>query len=358
MTRPATPRHSTTAAHAILRPSHQTTPQPAGGMPIVNACTIDVEDYFQVSNFAHLVSRGDWDRIPLRLRIGTEKLLATLDHHGVRATFFILGWIAERCPDLVRRIVAGGHEVGCHSHEHRLVYDQSRTQFRKDLRRSKQAIEDAAGVAVRSYRAPSFSITKHSIDRLAVLVEEGFTTDSSVFPVLHDRYGMPNAPLTPFRIQTASGPLTEVPGSVINLGRLRLPVGGGGYFRLYPYRFTSRCIRRLNAVGRPVNFYVHPWEFDPDQPRMPGISRTTRFRHYVGLANTSWRFSHLLRDHAFGTLDAAVKSYHSCQPETTYRYADGCFLRVESLPAKAPVPVPLSLPRHCPAGTSLVASAG
>jgi polysaccharide deacetylase family protein (PEP-CTERM system associated) len=271
---------------------------------ITNAMTVDVEDYFQVSAFERVVSRERWPEYESRVAANTDRLLALFAEFGVRATFFVLGWVAERDASIVRRIVAAGHEIASHGYGHRLVYNQKPEEFRDDVRRGKGVVEAASGKPVRGYRAPSFSITARSLWALDILIEEGFTYDASIFPIRHDRYGIPSAPRHPHTIthSQGSGSLLEVPGSTVSLAGLNLPVGGGGYFRILPYWWTRTGIRRLNEhEGRPAIVYLHPWEVDPDQPRLAG-SRLSRFRHYRNLEETEPRLRRLLRDFRFGSI--------------------------------------------------------
>ena len=276
----------------------------------LNALTIDVEDYFHVSNFDGIVARSQWDDFAPRFADSTRRLLDLLAAAGVRATFFVLGWAAERRPDLVKDIRAAGHEVGCHSYGHRLIYEQTPDEFRDDLRRGRGLLEDILGVAVTAYRAPSFSITRKSLWALDVLVEEGFRLDSSVYPTRHDRYGLPGVPLGPHEVERPAGSLWEFPPPVYRCVGYPLPVGGGGWFRLYPYRVTRGCLRAINRAGRPFAVYLHPWELDPDQPRLsPG--RLAAFRHYVNLARTESRLKKLLRDFRFGTLSDSLAEWRA-----------------------------------------------
>jgi len=269
---------------------------------IVNVMTIDVEDYFHVSVFDGVVPRARWDRLESRVCRNTERLLDLFDEHRVRATFFILGWVAERHPALVARIAGAGHEVACHSHEHRLVYDLTRAQFRDDVRRAKAAIETAASRRVFGYRAPSYSITPQSLWALDVLIEEGFTYDASIFPIRHDRYGIPLSPRHPYLVTRDHGVLYEVPATTVRVGPVNLPVAGGGYFRILPYAWTRWGIDRVNRCEqRAAIFYLHPWEIDPDQPRL-ATSRLGQFRHYRNLHDTEARLRALLRDFSFGRL--------------------------------------------------------
>lgn len=271
-------------------------------MNLVNAFTVDVEDYFQVSKFDNVIRRDQWSRCESRVVANTHRILELLDRHDVKGTFFVLGWVADRFPQLVRDIQSGGHECGSHSHEHRLVYRQTPQAFRDDLRRSRQAIADACGERVTAYRAPSFSITKRSLWALDVLAEEGFLADSSIFPIHHDHYGIPGAEPGFHRITTAAGPLWEFPPSVVRLLRLNLPVAGGGYFRLYPLSWTMRWLRQINQAARPFLFYIHPWELDPEQPRLKARSRLSRFRHYTNLSKTERRLDVLCSEFRFGRL--------------------------------------------------------
>jgi polysaccharide deacetylase family protein (PEP-CTERM system associated) len=269
---------------------------------MLNAMSIDVEDYFQVSAFENTVDRRRWDRLPSRVCQNTERLLEIFDEAGVRGTFFVLGWVAERHPGLVRQIAMAGHEVASHGYAHRLVYEQTPDQFRDDLRRARIAIEMAAGCPVLGYRAPSYSITAKSRWALDVLAEEGYVYDASIYPIHHDRYGIPDAPRHPHVIECGTRRLWEVPGSTVRYGRVNLPIGGGGYFRLLPYRWTQWGMRRLNNVEqRPGVFYLHPWEIDPEQPRL-GTGGLTGIRHYTNLAKTEARLRRLLKEFQFGTI--------------------------------------------------------
>jgi polysaccharide deacetylase family protein (PEP-CTERM system associated) len=278
--------------------------------PLLNALTIDVEDYFHVSGFDRCVSRSQWDDLPVRVGDNTRRLLDRLAEAGVRGTFFILGWVAERQPALVRAIHAAGHEVGCHSYAHRLIYEQTPQQFRVDLRLARLVLEDILGEKVIAYRAPSFSITQRSLWALDILAEEGFLVDSSIYPTHHDRYGIAGAPQHPHRLERAGGHLWEFPPPVWRVMKYPLPIGGGGYFRLYPYGLTRRGLRAINTAGRPFAVYLHPWEFDPEQPRLrPGAMRA--FRHYVGLRRTETRLMRLLKDFRFGTMSEALGEWLS-----------------------------------------------
>lgn len=256
--------------------------------------TVDVEDYFQVSGFERQIPRDSWDGFSSRVVDSTRVILELLEERSIRGTFFILGWVAEKFPKLVREIQSAGHEIASHSYWHRLVYELTPEEFRQDLRRSKQVLEDITGEEVTAYRAPSFSITKKSIWALEVLIEEGYKTDSSVFPIHHDRCGIPNAKRHIHRLTTPSGSLVEFPPTVAQVMGMNLPVGGGGYFRLYPGMLTHWGMCRASRDnGHPAMFYIHPWEVDPEQPRLNCGGRATRFRHYVGLKQTARKLQRL-----------------------------------------------------------------
>lgn len=282
-------------------PAPATTPRAV----ICNALTIDVEDYFHVSGFERCIDRSTWDSFELRAEKGLRKILDALARASVRGTFFILGWLARKQPQLVRAICDAGHEIACHTYWHRLIYTQTPAEFRADVRLAKHVLEDIAGTRVTAFRAPSFSITRQSLWALDVLIEEGFTLDSSIYPVVHDRYGMPGVPLEPHRIERPSGTIQEFPPAVFRWRRAAVPVGGGGYFRLYPYQITRQALRAILREGRPFAVYLHPWELDPEQPRYrPGLFRA--FRHYVNLARTEARLERLLHDFRFGTMSEAL----------------------------------------------------
>lgn len=277
--------------------------------PILNALSVDVEDYFQVSAFEHLVPRERWKTFDSRVAANTNRLLDAFDEAGVKATFFTLGWIAAHHPRLVREIDARGHEVASHGYHHQLVYAMTPEQFREDVRAAKQTLEDLTGRQVLGYRAPSFSIVKSSLWALDVLIEEGYRYDASIFPIRHDRYGIPDAPRHAHRIERDAGAIVEIPASTVKVGGANLPISGGGYFRLLPYTVTRWGIQRLNAVDRlPVVFYIHPWEIDPEQPRMP-VGAVTRWRHYGGLHTTAARLKRLVRDFQFDRLATVFRMW-------------------------------------------------
>ncbi|KAB7622846.1 XrtA system polysaccharide deacetylase [Alkalilimnicola sp. S0819] len=267
-----------------------------------NAMTVDVEDYFHVAAFASRIDPGDWDRYPSRVEANTHRLLALFAERQVRATWFVLGWVARRHPQLVKAIAAGGHEVACHGMSHQLIYRQSVARFRAETLAARKLLEDLSQQPVEGYRAASYSITRRSLWALDVLAEAGFLYDSSIFPVHHDRYGIPGAPRRPHRRSTPGGAsLVEFPPATARFGPLCLPCAGGGYFRLYPYSLTRYLLKRCNGQdGQPFMFYLHPWELDPDQPRLPA-GRLSRFRHYLNLHRCESRLTALLADFRFTT---------------------------------------------------------
>ena len=274
--------------------------------------TVDVEDYFQVSAFDHRIKRANWDSIPCRVEANTERLLTIFSEANVQGTFFVLGWIARKYPQLIRRIAEAGHELASHGYWHRLVYQLSREQFRQDIIDSKDAISDASGIMVNAYRAPSFSITKKSLWALETLAEEGFKVDSSIFPIRHDRYGVPDAKPEIHTRATPAGDITEIPPSFWQSPIMKVPIGGG-YFRLFPQSLTSRAITAVQNEGRPAMFYLHPWEVDPEQPRFDGVGFKSRFRHYVGLQHTERKLQRLLATHPFGRIDETLKQIRSTE---------------------------------------------
>ncbi|WP_298834528.1 XrtA system polysaccharide deacetylase [uncultured Piscinibacter sp.] len=269
--------------------------------PLTNALTVDVEDYFQVSALAPHIERASWDERPCRVEANVQRLLAMFEERGVTATFFTLGWVAERYPQLVRDIVAGGHELASHGYGHQRATEQGQEDFRQDVLRAKGLLEDIGGQAVVGYRAPSFSIGYSNPWAFDVLLETGHRYSSSVYPVQHDHYGMPDAPRFPYDARPG---LVEIPLTTTRLFERNLPAGGGGYFRLAPYALSRWALRRVNRLDRrPAIFYFHPWEIDPGQPRVAGTSLKTRFRHYVNLGRTEARLGRLLRDFHWGRVD-------------------------------------------------------
>jgi polysaccharide deacetylase family protein (PEP-CTERM system associated) len=277
----------------------------------LNAMTVDVEDYFHVEAFAKVISRERWDGFELRVEESTRRILDIFDRHAVKATFFTLGWVARKKPRLVAEIARRGHEIGCHSFWHRLVYNLSAAEFRSDLRDATRALEDAAQVKPRGYRAPSYSITKRSLWALEILAEEGYAYDSSIFPIRHDIYGYPGFPRFPVKVdlKSAGASIAEFPPSTVSVLGKNLPGPGGGYLRIFPLRYALWALRRIGGKDRmPASVYLHPWEVDPDQPRMAGPLRS-RLRHYTGLRNTAARLDTILAEFRFAPM-AQVLAEH------------------------------------------------
>jgi len=290
---------------------------------MINALTIDVEDYFHVSAFEGCISPADWDGCQLRVADNTLRILDLLDEFDVKATFFVLGWVAERKPELVKEIAGRGHEVASHGYGHRRVYNQTQSEFRDDIRRSKALLEQLTGGEIQGYRAPSYSISRSCLWAYDELVAAGYRYDSSVFPISHDLYGIPDWPRHPFIVVKGqdgewvpSSPgscsvpghdhcsrMTEIPITTLHVAGKNIPIAGGGYFRLFPYFFTRWGLKRINLKeGRSFVFYLHPWEIDPDQPRMSGARLKSRIRHYLNLHRTEGRFRRMLADFKFSTI--------------------------------------------------------
>ena len=281
-------------------------------MSLKHCLSFDVEEHFQVSAFDSPMRRRHWDAYESRVEKNTSRLLEILARHEVRATFFILGWVAERFPHLVKQIASAGHEIASHGYGHELITTQTPSAFRHDIRKAKTILEQLVSRHIFGYRAPSFSITKDTTWALPILAEEGYIYDSSIFPVLHDRYGMPTASPYVHQIRTESGILWEVPPSVARLFGLRIPAAGGGYFRLYPYFLLRRLLRSVETEDIPLVMYLHPWEIDPDQPRMDG-PLLSRIRHYLNLSRTEKRLNKLLNDFEFAPIcDAIVPVNRLC----------------------------------------------
>jgi len=270
-------------------------------MAILNALTVDVEDYFQVSAFAKSVNQKDWDKYSLRVENNTQRLMDLFDDAQVKATFFVLGWVAEKNRSLINEISDRGHEVACHGYSHQLIYNQTPEVFREETIRAKSLLEDIVQAPVRGYRAASYSITRDSLWALDILAEAGFDYDSSIFPVRHDRYGIPGAKEVPHIMQTPQGhSLVEFPLSTAKIFNYKLPIAGGGYFRLYPYALTRAGLRQVNSRQQPFIFYLHPWEIDPDQPKIEA-GWLSRFRHYNNLDKCESRLQRLMKDFQFDT---------------------------------------------------------
>lgn len=263
--------------------------------------TVDLEEYFQVSNLTGVVRRDAWESMPSRVEESTRRLLDLFDRKASRATFFVLGWVAERHAKLVREIADRGHEVACHGYAHDLVYDLGPRRFREDLRRAKRAVEDATGLGMRGYRAPSYSITDASLWALRILAEEGFRFDSSIFPIRHHRYGIPDFARSPVTLDLGDARLLEFPLTTLRLGRWNLPLAGGAYLRFLPASLFRRGFARLVREGRPTVLYLHPWEIDPGQPRQ-AVGWKIRLNHYFNLGRVEARLSRLLEAHRFAPM--------------------------------------------------------
>lgn len=292
--------HPSPAAHADIARFRPKSPPPS---PAQNAMSVDVEDYFQVQAFADRFDRNVWDNQPCRVERNTEKVLEIFAGAGIKATFFTLGWVAERYPTLIRRIVEEGHELASHGYAHFRADEQTPEQFRADIARTKAVLEDAGGAAVIGYRAATFSIGRNNLWALDILGEEGYRYSSSIYPVHHDFYGMPEAPRSAF-YPTGGPGFEEYPVTTLRLGSLNLPIGGGGYFRLLPYPLSRWAMRQVNHHDRlPCIFYFHPWEVDPDQPRQHGLKLKTRVRHYTGIRRMEAKLKKLCRDFHWNRMD-------------------------------------------------------
>lgn len=272
-----------------------------------NALSVDVEDWFQVGAFENVISRSDWDACDCRVERNTDALLAMFEAAGIKATFFTLGWVAERYPALIGRIADAGHELGNHGQNHDRVFTFTPQQFAADLERSRKAIEDAAGVAVRGYRAPSFSINPHTPWAHEVMAEQGYSYSSSINPIKHDHYGWPDAPRFAFH-PLPDSELVEIPVTTAMLGNKRIAAGGGGFFRLLPYSYSRWAIRQVNADARPGIIYFHPWEIDPDQPRVANAPIKSKLRHYTNLDAMAGKLKRLMADFKWDRLDRIVES--------------------------------------------------
>ncbi|MET0012463.1 MAG: XrtA system polysaccharide deacetylase [Sedimenticola sp.] len=271
-------------------------------MSIQNAMTIDVEDYFQVSAFEKHIDRSNWGTIPTRVEANMERIFAMLDEHDIKATFFMLGCLAKQYPKIARNITTNGHELASHGWEHIRVTNQGKKDFLEDVSRTKALLEDIGGELVQGYRAASYSISRNNLWALDVLAEAGYKYSSSIVPIQHDLYGIPDAPR--FAFPAADGRLLEVPVTTLALGNRNIPCGGGGWFRLFPYQFSRWALKSVNEKdGQPCIFYFHPWEIDPDQPKQQGIGLKTRFRHYLNLTRMESRLRKLFLDFSWGRMD-------------------------------------------------------
>jgi len=278
-------------------------------MNMKHAMTIDVEDYFHVAAFAKVINPSEWEDYPSRVVKNTEAILQLFCDKGIKATFFCLGWVAEREPDLIRRIASQGHEIASHGYSHQLVYSQTPEVFRDETMRSKELLENICQNSVTGYRAASYSITSKSTWALEILAELGFTWDSSIFPIKHDNYGMPNSPEHPYKIALSEGrSLTEFPLTTAKVGPFSLPAAGGGYFRQYPYALSKWLFKRASEnQTKPQIFYLHPWEVDPHQPRIQNASLFSKFRHYTNIKKCMGRLERMVDDFSFTTMTQALE---------------------------------------------------
>jgi polysaccharide deacetylase family protein (PEP-CTERM system associated) len=281
-------------------------------LPLAGALTIDVEEWFQVENLRAAAPPETWETLPRRVDGAVERLLDLLDAHAMKATFFTLGWVAERRPQVVARIAARGHEVASHGYGHEMLTGLDPERFRRDLRHARAALEDAAQRRVEGYRAPTWSVMPATEWALDVLVEEGYRYDSSIFPVRHDRYGDPRAPIVPHRRARAAGSIVELPPLVLRVAGVNLPAAGGGYLRLFPLWYTRLAIRRAVRAGRPVVLYLHPWEIDPDQPRV-AVGGLRGLRHYAGLGRMEGRLARLVAAHRYGRAIDLVETFEAAE---------------------------------------------
>jgi len=285
---------------------------------MLNTLTFDVEDYFQVEAFKDYVSFNEWPNYPSRVVENTRRITDILDERGVKATFFILGWVAERFPDMVKRLADNGHEIASHGYAHDMVYKQTPEVFERDLVKSIEILETISGTKVIGYRAPTYSIIEDSFWAFDILIRHNLRYDSSIFPIIHDRYGVPNGQRFPHRINRKSGgSIMEFPLSTLRVWKGNFPVAGGGYLRLLPYWVLKASVRSLNRQQQPAIIYLHPWELDPDQPKIPNIPTKTRIRHYLNLHTTANKLRKLIRDCAFGPICEVLKvcGYYQQSPK-------------------------------------------
>jgi polysaccharide deacetylase family protein (PEP-CTERM system associated) len=270
---------------------------------MINALTFDIEDYYQVEAFKEFIPFEEWPQYPSRVVANTKKVINILDEYNVKATFFMLGWIAERFPDIVKQLSDDGHEIATHGYAHRMVYKQSRTAFEEDLVKSIEILEKISGKKVIGYRAPTYSIIEESFWAFDVLIRHNLLYDSSIFPIMHDRYGVPNGERFPYTIEREDGQtILEFPLSTLRLWKWNFPIAGGGYLRLFPYWFLKKSLQWINRQEKPGIIYLHPWELDPEQPRIPDIPRMARFRHYLNLRSTATKLRNLIRDFEFAPI--------------------------------------------------------
>ncbi len=296
---------------------------------MLNGLTIDVEDYYMVSAFADYVKFSNWHLYESRVENNTKRVLELLSEHNVKATFFVLGWVAEKYPHIVKELHAAGHEIACHSYNHRIVYKMTPEEFREDTRKAKNILEEITGTEVIGYRAPSYSVVKESLWALDILIEEGFSYDASIFPIHHDRYGLPGAPRFPHVIKCGAGRIIEMPPSTYSLFGQNVPVAGGGYLRLFPISVTKSAIRQINKREREnAIVYFHPWEIDADQPRMKGAV-LSKIRHYLNLSSMMPKLRALLSEFEFQPLSIlACKRYGIAKCSGVERCPDDILIQV------------------------------
>ena len=284
---------------------------------ITNAMSVDVEDYFQVSAFESTIARSDWESLDCRVENNTLKILELFEQKKIKATFFTLYWVAQRYPMLIREIVEAGHELASHGMEHKRVTQQSPSEFKADITESKNRLEDISGQSVIGYRAASYSITKETYWALEILQEAGYQYSSSIYPIRHDLYGIPEAPRFAYK-PFPDSQFLEIPISTIQFGKKNYPCGGGGYFRLFPYQLSRWAISCLNSKQQAALFYFHPWEIDPDQPRQTDISAKTRFRHYLNLSKMEQRLNSLMDDFQWNTMKNVFLADVGRQPHISF----------------------------------------
>ncbi|CAN5275137.1 DUF3473 domain-containing protein [soil metagenome] len=282
---------------------------------MLNALSVDIEDWFQVGAFEKAIDRADWDSLECRVERNTDAVIALFGESGVKATFFTLGWVAHRCPALIRRIVDAGHEIASHGWDHQRVFTMAPADFAADLKRTRDTLEQAAGCAVTGYRAPSFSIDQRTPWAHEILADAGYRYSSSVAPVKHDHYGWPEAPRFAFE-PVAGSSLIELPVTTAIFAGRTLAAGGGGFFRLLPYAFSSWAIRQVNADGQPATFYFHPWEIDPDQPRVANAPMRSKLRHYSRLKAMAAKLRHVVADFEWARVDRVVAQNHGAGRES------------------------------------------
>lgn len=277
----------------------------AGDTPVINGLSVDIEDWFQVGAFEHCIARGDWDSLEPRFEANTQRVLALFDRAGVKGTFFTLGWVAERARGLIRQIVDAGHELASHGYDHKRVFLMSADEFAADLAKARRLLEDAGGVAVCGYRAPSFSIDTRTPWAHQLLADAGYRYSSSVAPVVHDHYGWPDSPRFAWR-PVKHAPLIELPVTTAKLAGRTLAAGGGGFFRMLPYAFSHWAVSQVNGLGQPAVLYFHPWEIDPDQPRVANAPMRSKLRHYSRLAAMEGKLERLLGDFRWDRIDSLL----------------------------------------------------